>query len=121
MRWLYQTGIKQLALILAVAVVVQILCPQNLLAVDDAALPATQHGGCHESAPTDSPSPAPVQKCCAAGPASQASPPVPYVPQATLACTGFVASRPMPSDFAESSQLEVELNAAPPGFSILRL
>src|SRR5215813_88280 len=104
MRWLYQTGIKQLALILAVAVVVQILCPANLLAVDEAALPSTRHAGCHESAPADSPSPAPVQKCCAAGPASQASPPAPYVPQALLACAGLVFERPMQTCSVESPQ-----------------
>src|SRR5215471_12212187 len=121
MRSFHPSCLKLAAYILAGAVVVQILCPASLFAIAATVVPSTRHSGCHESQPANSPLPAPVQKCCAGGPAPQACPPARYVPQAPVASTGFVADRAMPAASVESSQFKPERAAAPPGFTVLRV
>ena len=120
MRSLHQSCIKLAAYILVCAVVVQVLCPASLFAIGATAAPSTRHSGCHESLPANSPRPAPAQKCCAGGPAPQASPPARYVPQAPLVSIGFVADWSAPVASLESSQFKPEMAVAPPGFTVLR-
>src|SRR5947209_3717897 len=111
-------GVTVPALALAMAVVVQLLCPAGLLIA--VATTGPVHSGCHDSAQEQSPQ-GPQQRCCAAGPSSQASPPVPYAPPAPALGEHFAHPEIAHTSSSGVAYPTVRDDKSPPGSAILRI
>src|SRR5215472_7457293 len=106
-------------LLLAASLILQVLCPSGLWAINFQGKSSSSHSGCHESAPPPPAGPAAPQRCCSASLPSKAAPTPRYAAPALSPVAVATLEEPHFFRSSPANLFTWREDFSPPGLSVL--